>query len=125
MNIDPNLIIFYVDSPEKSTLFYEQILKRKPVEFAPTFALFQLTPNFRLGLWAKHEVLPTAEVTGGGGELSILVTTDQEVDALFEQWSSQNIKTIQTPTEMDFGYTFVALDPNGHRIRVYHLKSKT
>jgi hypothetical protein len=25
----------------------------------------------------------------------------------------------QTPTEMDFGTTFVALDPDGHRLRVF------
>jgi predicted enzyme related to lactoylglutathione lyase len=27
----------------------------------------------------------------------------------------------QKPTDMDFGRTFVVLDPDGHRIRVYKL----
>lgn len=123
MNIDPNLVIFYVEDPKQSVLFYEQILERKPIEYAPTFALFQLTPNFRLGLWAKHGVLPKAELQGGGGELSIHVATDTLVDELFEQWSQYKIEIAQTPTLMDFGYTFVALDPDQHRIRVYHLNS--
>jgi predicted enzyme related to lactoylglutathione lyase len=25
----------------------------------------------------------------------------------------------QKPVEMDFGYTFTALDPDGHRLRVF------
>lgn len=28
---------------------------------------------------------------------------------------------LQTPTDMDFGRTFVALDPDKHRLRVYWL----
>lgn len=123
MNIDPNLIILYVDNPEKSALFYEAILERKPIDCSPTFVLFQLTPNFRLGLWKQQEVLPHAELSGGGGELSIHVSTDSEVDKIFKRWSTQHIEMAQAPTLMDFGYTFVALDPDQHRIRVYHLKS--
>jgi len=26
---------------------------------------------------------------------------------------------IQEPVQMDFGYTFVATDPDGHRLRVF------
>ncbi len=26
---------------------------------------------------------------------------------------------IETPTQMDFGYTFVATDPDAHRLRVF------
>jgi hypothetical protein len=29
------------------------------------------------------------------------------------------LKIAQAPTAMDFGMTFVALDPDGHRLRVF------
>ena len=31
------------------------------------------------------------------------------------------LKILQTPTDLDFGRTFVALDPDNHRLRVYWL----
>jgi hypothetical protein len=29
------------------------------------------------------------------------------------------VSIIQEPTDMDFGRTFVGLDPDGHRVRVF------
>ena len=34
-------------------------------------------------------------------------------------WVAKGLAVIQTPTDMDFGHTFVALDPDGHRLRVF------
>ena len=36
-------------------------------------------------------------------------------------WAKRGLEIIQRPTEMEFGLTFVALDPDGHRLRVYAL----
>jgi predicted enzyme related to lactoylglutathione lyase len=41
------------------------------------------------------------------------------VDAVYADWASRGLRILQTPVEMDFGYTFVATDPDGHRLRVY------
>jgi predicted enzyme related to lactoylglutathione lyase len=34
-------------------------------------------------------------------------------------WSKRGLTIAQPPTQMDFGHTFVALDPDGHRLRVF------
>lgn len=31
------------------------------------------------------------------------------------------MEIVQAPEAMDFGYTFSGIDPDGHRLRVYHL----
>jgi hypothetical protein len=41
------------------------------------------------------------------------------VDALFKEWGGRRLTVAQAPVEMDFGYTFVMLDPDPHRLRVY------
>ena len=35
------------------------------------------------------------------------------------EWQAKGLRIVQGPTEMDFGYTFVALDPDGQRLRVF------
>ena len=34
-------------------------------------------------------------------------------------WRAQGLRILQSITDMDFGRTFVALDPDGHRLRAY------
>ena len=65
-------------------------------------------------------VKPAATLTGGGGELGF-VPGSAEVEARYNQWRELGLPIEQTPTEMEFGYTFVARDPDGHRLRVYAL----
>ncbi|CAM3056342.1 bleomycin resistance protein [Legionella steigerwaltii] len=121
MHLDPNLIIFYVDNPLVSAPFYEGILKSQPIDSSPTFVMFVLKSGMRLGLWAKHTVEPCATLMGGGNELSLQVQDDRAIDELYTLWQKQGIQIAQTPTMMDFGYTFVALDPDNHRIRIFSL----
>lgn len=45
----------------------------------------------------------------------------QQVDALYQQWREQGLEMIQPPVTLDFGYSLVACDPDGHRLRVYSL----
>ncbi len=117
--MNPNFVILYVDNPPKSAAFYQDLLGRAPVESSPTFALFVLDAGFKLGLWSRHTVEPAAQVTGGGNELCIAVDGNQRVDQLFADWSARKLTVAQAPVEMDFGYTFVALDPDQHRLRVF------
>ena len=121
MHLDPNLIIFYVDNPLISTPFYEGILKSQPIGSSPTFVMFVLKSGMRLGLWSKHSVEPHAIMLGGGNELSLQVQDDRAIDELYALWQQQGIQIAQKPTMMDFGYTFVALDPDQHRIRIFSL----
>jgi catechol 2,3-dioxygenase-like lactoylglutathione lyase family enzyme len=115
---DPNFILLYVESPAASAAFYTDLLGRPPVESSPTFAMFALASGVMLGLWARHTVEPA--VSGhGGGEIGFAVADPDTVHALHADWSGRGLTIIQPPTDMDFGRTFVALDPDGHRLRAF------
>jgi len=116
--MNPNFVILYVDNPAKSAAFYQDLLGRAPVESSPTFALFVLD-GMKLGLWSRHTVEPAASATGGGNELCFAVDGNPRVDQLYADWGDRKLTVAQAPVEMDFGYTFVALDPDQHRLRVF------
>ncbi|EJM06539.1 putative lactoylglutathione lyase [Pseudomonas sp. GM102] len=117
--ITPRFILLYVENPAVSARFYEFLLERMPVEESPTFALFVLDGGYKLGLWSRHTAEPAAGATGGGTELAFPVESVEQVDALFADWSALGLTMAQPPTELDFGRTFVALDPDNHRLRVF------
>lgn len=54
-------------------------------------------------------------------EIVFAEDSDAQVDERFAQWTGNGLVIAQQPTRMEFGYTFVALDPDGHRLRVYKL----
>jgi predicted enzyme related to lactoylglutathione lyase len=116
---NPNFFILYVDSPTASAAFYARVLWRPHVESSATFAMFALESGFMLGLWSKHTVEPSATAVGGGAEVAFCVEDDEAVASLFETWSTLGLRILQQPVRLDFGYTFVALDPDGHRLRVF------
>ncbi len=118
---DLSLVILYVDSPAASAAFYAGLLAREPVESSPTFAMFALDSGVRLGLWSRATVEPaaTAPAGGGGGELAFTVPDPEAVRRTHAEWAWRGLTIAQPPSEMDFGHTFVALDPDGHRLRVY------
>jgi hypothetical protein len=37
----------------------------------------------------------------------------------FADWKKRGLNILQEPVQMDFGTTFVATDPDGHRLRVF------
>lgn len=115
----PSLVILYVDSPARSAAFYAGLLGREPVESSPTFAMFVLENGLKLGLWSRHRVEPAARAAGGGGELAFPVADDAAVRTLHAVWTGQGLAIAQEPVAMDFGFTFVAEDPDGHRLRVF------
>jgi catechol 2,3-dioxygenase-like lactoylglutathione lyase family enzyme len=113
-----NIILLYVDSPEGSAVFYSDLLGRKPVEASRNFAMFEMKPGVMLGLWAREDVEPLP-TTPGGQEIAFTVASEGEVDATHEDWCKRGMTIALEPTRMDFGHTFVALDPDGHRLRVF------
>ena len=115
----PNFILLYVDSPKASGDFYTSLLGREPVETSPTFVMFALGGGLMLGLWSRHTVKPAPVATGGGSEVGIAVGNAAAVDTTCTAWKAHGVSIIQEPTEMDFGRTFVGLDPDGHRVRVF------
>ena len=122
MTFDPNLVLFYVSNIENSTHFYSELLNAQPIHSEPDYVMFLLKSGLRLGLWSQHSVKPKPATFGGGSELAILISHEQTIDDLFENYQNKNFKMIQPPTHMDFGYTFVTSDPDGHRIRFFSRK---
>jgi catechol 2,3-dioxygenase-like lactoylglutathione lyase family enzyme len=117
----PNLIILYVDAPLESAKFYGDLLGLEPLEAQPTFAMFQLDTGVRLGLWSRHTVEPASApgALGGRGELAFAVPDVTSVQMTYADWRTRGLTILQPPVDMDFGHTFTALDPDGHRLRVY------
>ena len=111
----PTLVILYVDRPEASARFYADLLGAEVAESSPTFAMVPLRPGLMLGLWSRHTVEPAAAASGGGE----IAFTDDDVDASHADWVARGIAILQPPTVLDFGRTFTAADPDGHRLRVF------
>ena len=118
-NLKLDLIIHFVANPLESAHFYKQLFSQEPIEQSPTFALFELPSGIQLGLWSNKTAEPTVINKPGGSEICF---KEENVDAVYEEWLKLDVSIAQPPTDMDFGRTFVALDPDGHRIRVYKLK---
>ena len=115
----PNFFLFYVESPTASASFYSELLGLVPVESSPTFALFALDSGVMFGLWSKHTVEPSAPPRFGGSELAFRVSDAEAVRVKHREWAARGLPIAQAPVELDFGHTFVALDPDGHRLRVF------
>ena len=118
--IEPNAVVLYVDNLAVSQRFYQDLLGLEPKEESPTFASFILSNGMSIGLKAKHSVLPAAD-TNGSGELAFTLGTNKQVDELFAKWQENGINIALPPIDVTYGYTFLALDPSGNRLRVVAL----
>ena len=117
----PDNLMLYVSSPEVSADFYTTLFGIQPVEKSPTFVLFILQSGLKLALWAKHTVKPVPANIGGGCEFSMRVETRDAVNALYEKWHDLRAEILMAPAQLEFGWSFVIADPDGHRLRVYAL----
>ena len=114
-----NFILLYVENPATSVEFYSVLLGRKAIESSANFAMFALDNGIMLGLWRRGDVSPEATAPAGAAELAFTLDGKETVDALCAEWRKLDVPIAQAPTAMDFGYTFVALDPDGHRLRAF------
>lgn len=117
--LDPNFVILYVADVARSATFWSGILGRPPLEQSEGFAMLPLREGVMLGLWKCAAVAPAATLTGGGVELCLTVDGAAAVDATHADWAERGIAILQPPTDMEFGHTFTAADPDGHRLRVF------
>lgn len=115
-----NYLLLSVRSPRESAALYARLLGREPVESADTFVLFVLPTGLKVGLWASGEVAPTPRAPGGV-ELSFSEPSREAVLRTYDEWKALGLRVVQEPTDMDFGFTFVVEDPDGHRLRPFVL----
>ena len=119
---DVSFLLLYVENVAASEAFYAQTLGRKAVESSPTFAMIPAAPGVMLGLWRRDGVEPMTEAPKAGattGEIAFALESDAAVDAAFAQWRARGVEIAQPPARLDFGYAFLGLDPDGHRLRVF------
>ncbi|MFQ1914087.1 VOC family protein [Aeromonas veronii] len=117
----PQFTILYVTNPTRSALFYRELFGREPVEESPTFAMFVFESGARLALWSSATVEPAVTQTAGAMELALSLPDETSVDSGLSEWQARGLTIIQQPTRMEFGYTGMAVDPDGHRLRLYCL----
>ncbi len=115
----PNFILLYVSRPRHSAAFYASLLGSEPLELSDTFAMFAIGEGQMLGLWARDTVSPNATAVAGAAELAMTVESVDSVNAVHQDWITRGYVIAQAPCQMDFGYTFTAQDPDGHRLRVF------
>lgn len=113
-----HMILLYVDDPSRSAAFYSDLLAQPPTMGSPNFYSFVTASGFTLCLWSRHKATPTPTAAGGGAEVLFVVADTAAVDAKHADWKARGLEIAQPPLDMDFGRTFVALDPDGHRLRV-------
>ena len=116
---DRTSVFLYVADASASARFYAGLLGVEPVEASPTFAMFILGSGLGLGLWGRDGVRPAPAAGGGGGEIGFRAENAAAVDAAHAKWRAKGATIVFPPTDLDFGRSFVALDPDGHRLRVY------
>ena len=116
---DPNFFILYVKDAAVSAAFYSKLLGKQPAMSSPMFAAFALESGVMFGLWSISDIKPAADGAGSTSEVCLPVADSSAVEATHDDWKKRGLKIVQQPTELGFGPTFVALDPDGHRLRVF------
>lgn len=116
---ETNTLLLYVRDTKASADFYARLLGYGPVEASPGFALFLLPSGLALGLWNRQGVEPAPTAEAGASELGFKLGALGAIDEAHADWLAKGAVMALAPTDLDFGRTFVALDPDGHRLRVY------
>ncbi|WP_127753869.1 VOC family protein [Devosia sp. 1566] len=113
-----NYLLLAVADTEASAELYQKLLGVAPVQNRPGFALFVLPNGMKIGLWAKDQIQPAPKPVGGS-EISFTEESRETMLATYRDWQALGLTILQEPVEMPFGFTFVAEDPDGHRLRPF------
>ncbi len=111
-----NFVILFVKDPLISGDFYARLLNLEPTQESATFVMFTMPNGISLGLWSAVTAMPKVTGLPGASEIAF---AEKEVDDTYRKWRGLGISMAQEPTTDEAGRTFVALDPDGHRIRVF------
>jgi predicted lactoylglutathione lyase len=116
---DFSFLNLYVKDNAVSANFYNELLDIPIIEEKEGFSLLPLKDGVMLGLWMREAVEPETNEKPGANEIAFAVANPEAVENLHSKWSERGLTITQEPTVMSFGATFVALDPDGHRLRVF------
>jgi predicted enzyme related to lactoylglutathione lyase len=111
-----SFVILFVADVATSARFYADLLGVEPCEQSPAFAAFALPSGLMLGLWAAKTAIPPVTAGPGASEITF---TEPDVDAVHRAWVKKGLRIVAPPADLEFGRTFLAVDPDGHRLRVF------
>jgi predicted enzyme related to lactoylglutathione lyase len=118
-SLNPNLQLIYVTDIERSTAFYTTLFQAKPVFSSPRYVAFSADEQGQalFAIWTGGT--PPEPHTPRFSEIGVMLSSDQEVESLFEIWQKRpQLKILKPPYTEVFGRTFLVADPDGHVIRV-------
>ncbi|WCN10895.1 VOC family protein [Marinomonas mediterranea] len=113
-----NCFVLYAESINQSVALYTQLIGLPPVDQSPNFAMFRTNEGLMLGIWQKDQVRPELDKIGCGMEIVFAVESPAQLEQELGKYESLNLSILNPIVEMDFGYSFTALDSDGHRLRV-------
>ncbi|WP_339763639.1 VOC family protein [uncultured Hoeflea sp.] len=113
-----NFVLLHVADPVASAGFYSGLLGKPAIDSGPGFAMLPLSDAVLLGLWLASDADPSGSGKPGASEISFDVADVAALTHLHADWVDKGLPILVEPVEKPFGHTFVAADPDGHRIRV-------
>lgn len=117
--LDFTFVLLHVRDHAVSAQLYHDLLGIPIVAHKPDIAILPLRAGVMLGLWSRETVQPQSSAQSGASEIAFSVADAATVGTMHDDWSRRGVPILQAPTEMSFGITFVACDPDGHRLRVF------
>jgi len=99
--------------------FYSDLFDLKPTVASPFYAMYKLDTGFEFAIYDRNKLQPPAAAMSASAELGFTVADNAALNALHREWIEKGIEIIMPPMKMYFGgIHFMALDPDGHRLRV-------
>ena len=119
------LVVLYVEDLAKSKAFYEQLFNLEVDVLSENYTSFPLSTGMRLSLWKNPEAKMGSQMGDARHELGVAVDSIDAVEATYEQWQQKGVSFEQAPKQECYGYTFIANDLDGHRIRVFAMTEES
>jgi len=114
------IVILYVRDLQKSRKSYAEIVGLPVIEERSDENFVMLNPGGSTFLALEDLKVVPAGRAKEPGSVEIGFTMD-DVDGTFAKWKAQGVEMIQEPETMPFGRNFMAKDPDGHYLTIYHL----
>ena len=113
-----SFVLLYVESPPESAKFYAGLLGARRRSVADLCHVAASRRGHARPVVAQRRGAK-ADRDGRRRRGAFTVADPAAVSDTHADWSKRGLSIAQVPTKMDFGTTFVALDPDGHRLRVF------
>lgn len=111
-------ITLYSADLKRSETFYHDLLGVEKNFDHPNYVSFPLRQGVVLGLWNTASIENFDGGTAGGMEIDFSVGDSADVDRLCATWKGKGVHIVQEPNDAPYGRNFLALDPDGNRLRV-------